>query len=70
MYIGFFLWIMIKGIFKAYNPKGTFFTLEHFYHHFTEYCDIAFLLILFPHRDTVLVVLFVFLNLNLYIKIG
>jgi len=55
---------MIKGIFKAYNPKGTFF------YPFTEHCDIAFLLILFHHRDTVLVVLFVFLNLNLYIKIG
>jgi len=30
---------------------------------------LLFLLILFHHRDTVLVVLFVFLNLNLYIKI-
>ena len=64
---------MIKCIFKAYNPAGTFLlSLSMFYHNFSDDGDIAFLLmliLLFYHLDTILVFLFVLLNLNLCIKI-
>jgi len=61
---------MIQGIFKAYNPAGTFLVpFSSFYHNSNEDGDIAILLTLFHHMDTILVFLFVILNLTLYIKI-
>jgi len=60
---------MIKGIFPLYNPAGTFllplsnFVITILLSMVTLLC----LLILFHHMDTVLVILFVFLKLNLYI---
>ena len=39
----FFLLIMIKGIFKTYNPAGTFFAIlvHRFDHHYIYYGDNA-----------------------------
>ena len=57
---------MVKGIFKTYNPAGTFLLpLSICYHHFTEHGDIAYVAYtVIHHMDTILVVLLVFLNLT------
>jgi len=56
---------MIKGIFKTYNPAGTFLLPLS---NLTTVTCLIFLIVL-HHMDTILVVLLVFFNLTLNLKL-